>query len=634
VGDLDFLRVCALLHDIGKVECWARGRPWSEHIYYTYKFVKDLLGEECAESSMRHHTGFSYSEEAFPRSQIERIVWFADNLASGADRREEPAGGSSKPSFPLVLSHVLSKGDATRREFDQASLAYVSAVLREILKGPCSEFSSDSTLAYNRIFHVLGGSDLLFVPADTRCPVNDVSLWDHMKLTAAISTCIFLDGGFKDSEPEDYRFAFVSGDADRISSFINVSVRIRDLHARSRLINEATRKAYDAVSEVLGPECILYSGGGSFLAISPTSKASAVESAAKRTFEKSTDSLVTMTTSIVEADGREVRSRFGDVWRCAQETMRIRKGQRGIPELTAIEEGVDFCDVCHSKPAVFADESKILRVDASARPERLCEDCWKLRESGSELRIKIDELGEKTGFVGLLKADGDDVGKLLSGEKFPKLAKANTPSRLSTLSRLINEACREELEDAVRRFDGECVYSGGDDLMALLPGETALPAARSVYQRFRRTMNFECTMSVGLAIFRRQLPLYMSLEAASSLLSRAKDAGKDRIAFIFLGSSGVTSTDLSLVKPLVWDDLDVLMEIVDFMRRSDVSVNHYRRAAMLLTKSPERAEAYIKYLMGREIISWGEGEKLLEYIGSGLLRQAFTVYNLLERRKE
>ena len=57
VGDLDFLRVCALLHDIGKVECWAKGMPWSEHTYYTYKFVKDLLGEECAESSMRHHTG-------------------------------------------------------------------------------------------------------------------------------------------------------------------------------------------------------------------------------------------------------------------------------------------------------------------------------------------------------------------------------------------------------------------------------------------------------------------------------------------------------------------------------------------------------------------------------------------------
>ena len=634
VWDLDFLRVCALLHDIGKVECWAREKPWSEHIYYTYKFVRDLLGEECAETSMRHHTGFSYSEEVFPRSEVERIVWFADNLASGADRREEPVGGSPKPGFPLVLSHVLSKGDAARKEFDQPSLAYISAMLKEILKEPCSEFSSNSTLAYNRIFHVLGESDLLFVPADTRYPVNDVSLWDHMKLTAAISTCIFLDGGFKDSKLEDYRFAFVSGDADRISSFINVSVRIRDLHARSELINEATRKAYDAVSEVLGPECVLYSGGGSFLVISPTSKASVVESSAKRAFEKSTDGLVTMTTSIVEADGREVRSHFGDIWHRAQETMRIRKSERGMPDLAPVDEGMDFCDVCHSKPAVFADESKILRVDASARPERLCRDCWKLRQSGSELHIKLDELGEKTGFVGLLKADGDDVGKLLSGEKFPKLNKANTPSRLSTLSRLINKVCREELEEAVRKFGGECVYSGGDDLMALLPGETALLAARTVCQRFRRAMNFECTMSVGLAIFRKELPLYMSLEVASSLLSRAKDAGKDRIAFMFLGSSGVTSTDVSRIKPLIWDDLDALMSIVGFMRRSDISVNHYRRAAMLLTKSPERAEAYIKYLMGREIISWDEGEKLLEYIRSGLLRQAFTVYNLLERRKK
>jgi len=631
--DLDFLRVCALLHDVGKVECWANRKPWSEHIHYTYRFVKDLLGEEYAEAAMRHHTGMSYSEDVFPRSMVEKVIWFADNLASGADRREEPVGMSPKLSFPLVLSHVLSSGDVARKKFDQPNLAYICAELREALKGPCSEFSSDPKSAYTRIFRVLSESKLKFVPADTRCPVNDVSLWDHVKLTTAISTCVFFDGGFKRSKPEDYRFAFVSGDADRISSFINVSVRIRDLHARSKLITEATRKASDAVSGVLGPECVLYSGGGSFLAISPVSKALIVETVAKRAFEKATDGLVTMTTSVVEVDGEDVRSRFGDVWHRAQREMRVRKSQRDMPDLVPIDEDVDFCDVCHSKPAAHEDESKILRVDASARPERLCEDCWKIRQSGSELRVKLDELGEKTGFVGLLKADGDDVGKLLGGEKLLKIGKTNTPSRLSTLSRLINDVCQEELEEAVGSFDGECVYSGGDDLMALLPGENALIAAKTVYQRFKSSMNFECTMSAGLAIFRKDLPLYASLEVASNLISRAKDAGKDRVAFMFVGSAGVTSSDIAEVEPLSWDSLDVLLGIVDFMHRSEVSSGHYRMAARLIKENGfERAEAYVKYLMGRGSVDWREGERLLKYLESGLLRQAFTVYNFLYRR--
>ncbi|MCX8175941.1 MAG: HD domain-containing protein, partial [Candidatus Bathyarchaeota archaeon] len=93
MNELDVVRVCALLHDVGKLECWANRKPWSEHVYYTFKFVKACLGEDVAVHAMRHHTGSSYAEDYRPKTEIERIVCLADNLASGADRREEPTGG-------------------------------------------------------------------------------------------------------------------------------------------------------------------------------------------------------------------------------------------------------------------------------------------------------------------------------------------------------------------------------------------------------------------------------------------------------------------------------------------------------------------------------------------------------------
>ena len=70
------------------------------------------------------------------------------------------------------------------------------------------------------------------------------------------------------------------------------------------------------------------------------------------------------------------------------------------------------------------------------------------------------------------------------------------------------------------------------------------------------------------------------------------------------------------------------------MRGSGVSARHYRHVVMLSKDDPVRAEVYIKYLMGRRIIDWKDGEELLGYLKRGLLRQAFTVYNFLERKME
>jgi len=80
LSELDVIRTCALLHDIGKLECWANRKPWSEHTFYTYKFVRNCLGEEIAVHAMRHHVGTSYSDEYRPRTEVEKIVCLADNL--------------------------------------------------------------------------------------------------------------------------------------------------------------------------------------------------------------------------------------------------------------------------------------------------------------------------------------------------------------------------------------------------------------------------------------------------------------------------------------------------------------------------------------------------------------------------
>jgi len=620
--------MCALLHDIGKPECWANRKPWSEHIHWTYEIVKASLGEEYAVASMRHHAGLSYPVEYHPQTELEKIICLADNFASGADRRKESEHDASCPKLPISLTHVLSDGSVVRSSFDEAKLAEVSKVLQQKIKEVGVSVAEEPLEVYLKIFDLLAVSELREMPADTRTLVNDVSLWSHLKLTAAFATCIWMDGGYRGDAYDNYSFAILSGDADRISSYINVSRRLPDLNARSEKIKKATDKAAGLLAEMLGPECVIFAAGGSFLALSPTGKAMDVLSKVKEEFEAFTEGQVTITVNSVVVNGEEIMKDFGKVWERAQLEMHAKKGEREVSLPASVEEGRDVCDVCHVHPWVFEDKFKMLPIDAAPRPERLCENCLRLRGEGKG--VELDALKDKTNFVALLKADGDDTGKVLRGDKFKKFGKANTASRLSTLSDLIHLTCENKLKAIVQEFGGETVFAGGDDVLAFVPGEKALKAAEALASCFRDEMARKCSMSVGIAIFRYDLPVYVGLDAADRLLKKAKEENKNKVAYSVIGGSGVTSSELEKVKPRKWEELNGLLNVVEFMDESGAAAFQIRKIAKLAGdgRTREKAEVFIKYLMGREVISWRDGEKFLNYLNTGLLSDAFIIYNL------
>jgi len=632
LGFLDKLRVCALLHDIGKVECWANEKSWARHIDYTYKFVKECLGEDLASSAMRHHTGRSYSSEVFPRTEFEKIISLADNLASGADRPEKSDPMGSKPSFPLDFTHVLSNGEVPVKCWDAASLAMVSKILAGSLRKPCSWFSSDSLKAYLEIFRELENSDLKYVPADTRKPVNDVSLWDHMKLTAAFSTCIFLDGGYRGDNLDSYSFALVSGDADRITHFINVSSRLPDLNARSEKIKNATQKAREAVAQLLGPECVVFAGGGGLFAISPVAMADKVCEAIKKGFEAETTGLVTVTVSQVRAKGVKVQKDFGSLWKEAQQQMRLRKSERLVTGVQEVPDGSEVCDVCRSRPASYEDAGKILPYDASPRPEKLCESCWQLRLEGRG--ESLDHLKDQTNLVALIRADGDGVGKVLGGERFDRFKKTATPSRLTTISRYLQDVCEKGISRIAEEAGGRCLIAGGDDALVIVPGKEALNTARRMSAFFRKSMAGECTMSAGVVIFRYDLPIYAALEAVDILLRLAKKVPeKNSVAFAFIGGVCLTPDEVGRVKhgPREWSQLDEVLELARMMGESGVASTQVRIIAVAAKENPVYAEVLVKNLMGKSEkgkgLNWVQGERLLRHLESGILLDAFAVYN-------
>ena len=630
--ELNVVRTCAILHDVGKPECWANGKPWSQHIHWTYKIVKESLGEDLAFIAMRHHSGRSYSPEHFPQTELEKIICLADNLASGADRPEEPRRGTRRPEPPVHLTHVLSDGRKIVKEVNAAELAYAAEEIKKNLSEIGKDFDKDPANAYLRIYNFLENYAFLHsIPADTRAPINDVSLWEHLKLTAAFATCIWLNGGYRGDDAERYMFCLLSGDADKVSQYIGMSSRLPDLDARSARIRRATMEAGSSVRKMLGPECLIYAGGGGFLALCPEKKAESVANIAKEAFEKATDGEVTITVSLVATDGNKARRDFGGFWNTAMQQLRISKLRRPISMRGPMEEA-NVCDVCHLRPATKEDPLKVLPIDASPRPEVLCDICWQLRQEGTG--ASLDQIRAKTDFVAVLRADGDSVGEVLGGKRFEKIKKTTTPSRLSAVSRLIHDVCEGNLKRTIEDFEGECLFAGGDDVLAVLAGERALEASMKLASIFKERMAGECTMSAGVAIFHSKLPIYVGLDAAQTLISMAKGReGKNSVAFAVIGGAGLTPDKLEkTVQPYGWSELEKMLEIAEFLQESGLPTSQIRRISRAAKEDPEEAEIWIWYLMGREIIPWSRGNELISYLKSRLLSDAFTIYNTFRVR--
>jgi len=643
--ELDLLRLCALLHDIGKPLCWAKRKRWSDHIHYAYDLIAPHLGEEIALTAMRHHVGTNYPVKYRPKTDVEWVIHMADEISSGADRPERPLKGPPIPSPPIRLTHILSDGSKVRREIDEAELAYASREVEEVL---AKAGEADPAECYMKVYEYLGGdqSRLRFIPADTRTPVNDVSLWDHLKLTAALAVCIWIGGGYKSERPEDYSFALLSGDADKVSRFINASSRLPDLRAGSQMVERATKAAVGVIKDALGPECIIFSGGGGFLAVAPTSRADEILREAKDKFEAVTNGELTITVNSIVVDGAEMKMRFGDVWRDAMVKIRLKKlSAPSSPARIMVDEGVPLCDNCGVRPAKHPTR-KILPYDAAPRYEMLCDVCYHRRVSREGRGVELEKIADERGLVAVIKADGDNLGRVLDGTKIKEFKKTVTPSRLSAISRMIDRVCKIELRSVVGKYGGECIYSGGDDLLAVLPGCRAFDCAVELSSAFNREMAGKLTLSAGVAVFDKKFPIYVALEAVSQLIENAKcQPEKSSIDFEVISATEVTPDDINYKRRLYYKERglsdrpykwDRFMELLRFSKSLGTGVIPSAQLNMIVSiikmEGSDAAQDYVKYQMGRGLIPWRLGEKLLEYLKSGFFLDAFTVYNAVYRR--
>ncbi len=188
-------------------------------------------------------------------------------------------------------------------------------------------------------------------------------------------------------------------------------------------------------------------------------------------------------------------------------------------------------------------------------------------------------------YYAVIAMDGDRLGEWLAGRRTPQLrhlvhqkirgyfealggsgaaaaldARRHVgPALHASISSALGAFATEFAPGIVREHQGETIYSGGDDVLALCPVDGSLACALALRRAFsgtddpagdgwrrsvvnpaarRITMGADASMSAGVAIVHFRADLRQALDEARRAERAAKDAGRDRMQLVSARRSG------------------------------------------------------------------------------------------------
>ena len=301
----------ALLHDIGKV-CYRAMNKRINHSKLGGDFLEQYLksNEETERllNCVRYHHKDYLQKAKLDKNDLAYIVYEADNIASGMDRREnegEEKGFDPKLNldsifsvfysdkeiqvankYPLIYKDINKSFNYPRTDISLATNSNYEALLNKIK----SHFITKdiNQISINQLLQIIE-EGFSYVPSSTnRAEVCDISLYVHSKITSAVASCMKLY--FDEQQIQDYKkycfnsgskifrnekiYLLVSGDISGIQDFIYTipsKGALKTLRGRSLYIDLLLEEFIDEYLEQIGLSRanVLYSGGGHFYILAP-----------------------------------------------------------------------------------------------------------------------------------------------------------------------------------------------------------------------------------------------------------------------------------------------------------------------------------------------------------------------------
>lgn len=287
-----------LLHDVGKVLYRSGdGRSHEESGYYFLKEEANIKSKEILHQ-VRYHHSKNLAQASVATDSLAYITYIADNIAARMDRRKKSnAEKGFVRSYPLdSIFNILNgnRGNSHYRPMmldiqneiinypTETAIQYPKGFYRDVKRQllQCLKDFNYSDQYINSLLEVLEAC-FTYVPSSTSAEeIADISLYDHVKITAAVGSCIYqyaASNGIMDYKrilfygaKEFYEkkvFLLFSMDISGIQDFIyTISSKraLKGLRSRSFYLEIMMEHLIDLLLDKvsLSRANLLYSGGG------------------------------------------------------------------------------------------------------------------------------------------------------------------------------------------------------------------------------------------------------------------------------------------------------------------------------------------------------------------------------------
>lgn len=454
-----------LLHDVGKV-CIRATHERQRHSILGAEFIRSFLADTEADKQLlrciKYHHGRELSGAGLDIDDLAYVIYEADNIAAGADRREAEGDlndRGAKFDSDLCLENIFNvfSGDAepsyfSLRELDAmkkenfphgnksiATQGQYASIMRYMEKN--FRMKSPISMEENELLRILEDT-LIYVPSSTNTEEHaDISLYDHMKMTGA--TAAVLMKYMKTLGITDYKgfcfthnkenrnkgvFLMISGDFSGIQKFIyhiRSEGAMRMLRGRSFYLDIALENIVDELLNALhlSRANLIYCSGGHFYILADNTKET--QDAVKDVAKKINQGLVKLFSGTLYlaigceplcandlmAESDTVHHKK-NIFRSVSEKVSISKSSRYGPDIlmelfnensnvNRADQGARECDICHvstDRLSSYSGNESNDSIDIQA-----CEVCNGLYHLGATL------IDDKRSVFAVLSKKAEDV---------------------------------------------------------------------------------------------------------------------------------------------------------------------------------------------------------------------------------